>query len=131
LIAQWPIPNVIDISLPGGLTAQKSQKKQAFGAIGGHIYRAFKCWGDIAERAFMPHPVGCIGPFQWRCLMGLTYDVLKIKVKSEGKFTLDELMWMVDKMKEMDRTLDSVKKTTEERLSRIESKDDDHIPGGI
>ena len=32
--------------------------------------------------------------------MGLTYDVLKTKVKSEGKFTMDELMWMVDKMKE-------------------------------
>jgi hypothetical protein len=38
---------------------------------------------------------------------------------------------MLDKMKEMDRTLDSVKTTMEERLSRIESKDDDHIPGGI
>ena len=63
--------------------------------------------------------------------MGLTYDVLKTKVKSEGKFTMEELMWMVDKMKEMDRTLDSVKTTTEERLNRIESKDDDHIPGGI
>lgn len=63
--------------------------------------------------------------------MGLTYDVLKIKVKSEGKFTLEELTWMLDKMKEMDRTLDSLKTTMEERLSRIESKDDDHIPGGI
>ncbi len=63
--------------------------------------------------------------------MGLTYDVLKSKVKSEGKFTLEELMWMLDKMKEMDRVLDSVKTTTEERLSRIESKDDDHIAGGI
>ncbi len=63
--------------------------------------------------------------------MGLTYDVLKTKVKSEGKFTLEELSWMLDKMKEMDRTLDSVKSTTEERLSRLESKDDDHIPGGI
>jgi hypothetical protein len=63
--------------------------------------------------------------------MGLTYDVLKTKVKSEGKFTLEELSWMLDKMKEMDRTLDSVKTTTEERLSRLESKDDDHIPGGI
>ncbi len=63
--------------------------------------------------------------------MGLTYDVLKTKLKTEGKFTMDELMWMVDKMKEMDRTLDSVKKTTEERLARIESKGDDHIPGGI
>ncbi len=63
--------------------------------------------------------------------MGLTYDVLKSKVKSEGKFTLEELMWMLDKMKEMDRILDSVKTTTEERLSRIESKDDDHIAGGI
>jgi len=63
--------------------------------------------------------------------MGLTYDVLKTKVKSEGKFTMEELMWMVDKMKEMDRTLDSVKTNTEERLSRIEGKDDDHIPGGI
>jgi hypothetical protein len=31
----------------------------------------------------------------------------------------------------MDRTLDSVKTTTDERLSRIEGKDDDHIPGGI
>ena len=41
--------------------------------------------------------------------MGLTYDVLKSKVKSEGKFTLEELMWMLDKMKEMDRVLDSVK----------------------
>ena len=63
--------------------------------------------------------------------MGLTYDVLKTKVKSEGKFTLEELMWMVDKMKEMDRTLDSVKTNTEERLNRIEGKDDDHIAGGI
>jgi hypothetical protein len=63
--------------------------------------------------------------------MGLTYDVLKTKIKSEGKFTLEELSWMLDKMKEMDRTLDSVKTTTEERLSRLESKDDDHIPGGI
>ena len=63
--------------------------------------------------------------------MGLTYDVLKSKVKTEGKFTLEELMWMLDKMKEMDRVLDSVKTTTEERLSRIESKDDDHIAGGI
>ena len=63
--------------------------------------------------------------------MGLTYDVLKTKIKSEGKFTLEELMWMLDKMKEMDRTLDSVKSTLEERLSRLESKDDDHIPGGI
>ena len=63
--------------------------------------------------------------------MGLTYDFLKTKVKSEGKFTMEELMWMVDKMKEMDSTLDSVKKTTEERLSKIERKDDDHIPGGI
>ncbi len=63
--------------------------------------------------------------------MGLTYDVLKSKVKSEGKFTLEELMWMLDKMKEMDRVLDSVKTTTDERLSRIESKDDDHIAGGI
>ncbi len=63
--------------------------------------------------------------------MGLTYDVLKSKVKSEGKFTLEELMWMLDKMKEMDRALDSVKTTTEERFSKIESKDDDHIAGGI
>ncbi len=63
--------------------------------------------------------------------MGLTYDVLKIKVKSEGKFTLEELTWMLDKMKEMDRALDSVKSTMEERLSRLERKDDDHIPGGI
>ena len=63
--------------------------------------------------------------------MGLTYDVLKARVKSEGKFTMEELMWMVDKMKEMDSTLDSVKKTTEEGLSKIERKDDDHIPGGI
>jgi len=63
--------------------------------------------------------------------MGLTYDVLKTKVKAEGKFTLDELMWMVDKMKEMDKNIESVKTTMEERLSRIESKDDDHIPGGI
>ena len=63
--------------------------------------------------------------------MGLTYDVLKTKVKSEGKFTLEELMWMLDKMKEMDRILDSVKTTTEERLSKIESQDDDHIAGGI
>ena len=63
--------------------------------------------------------------------MGLTYDVLKDKVKSEGKFTLEELMWMLDKMKEMDRTLDSLQTTTQERLSKIESKDDDHIAGGI
>ena len=63
--------------------------------------------------------------------MGLTYDVLKTKVKSEGKFTMEELMWMVDKMKEMDRILDSVKTNTEERLRLIERKDDDHIPGGI
>ena len=63
--------------------------------------------------------------------MGLTYDVLKTKVKSEGKFTMEELMWMVDKMKEMDRTLDSVKTNLEERLRLIERKDDDHIPGGI
>ena len=63
--------------------------------------------------------------------MGLTYDVLKTRIKSEGKFTMEELMWMVDKMEEMDRTLSSVKTNTEERLSRIESKDDDHIPGGI
>jgi hypothetical protein len=63
--------------------------------------------------------------------MGMTYDVLKTKIKSEGKFTLEELSWMLDKMKEMDRTLDSVKSTTEERLSKIERKDDDHIPGGI
>ncbi len=63
--------------------------------------------------------------------MGLTYDVLKTKVKTEGKFTLEELMWMLDKMKEMDRTLDSVKTNTEERLRRIESLDDDHIAGGI
>ncbi len=63
--------------------------------------------------------------------MGLTYDALKSKVKSEGKFTREELMWMLDKMKEMDRILDSVKTTTEERLSKIESKDDDHIAGGI
>ena len=63
--------------------------------------------------------------------MGLTYDVLKTKVQSEAKFTLEELMWMLDKMKEMDRILDSVKTTTEERLSRLESKDDDHIAGGI
>ncbi len=63
--------------------------------------------------------------------MGLTYDVLKTKVKTEGKFTLEELMWMLDKMKEMDRALDSVKTNTEERLSRIESMDDDHIAGGI
>ena len=63
--------------------------------------------------------------------MGLTYDVLKTKVKTEGKFTLEELMWMLDKMKEMDRTLDSLKNTTQERLSKIESKDDDHLAGGI
>jgi len=31
----------------------------------------------------------------------------------------------------MDRTLDSLKTTTEERLRLIERKDDDHIPGGI
>jgi len=63
--------------------------------------------------------------------MGLTYDVLKTKIKSEGKFTMEELMWMVDKMEEMDHTLKSVKTTVEERLSKIERKDDDHIPGGI
>lgn len=63
--------------------------------------------------------------------MGLTYDVLKTKVKSEGKFTLEELTWMLDKMKEMDRTLDSLKTTTNERFRKIESKDDDHIAGGI
>ena len=81
--------------------------------------------------AFFPHPDRVPGPFQRRCPMGLTYDVLKTKVKTEGKFTMDELMWMVDKMKEMDQTVDSVKTTTEERLSRIERKDDDRIPGGI
>ena len=74
---------------------------------------------------------GSQGRSGWRCPMGLTYDVLKTKIKSEGKFTLEELTWMLDKMKEMDRTLDSVKTTMEERLSRIERKDDDHIPGGI
>ena len=74
---------------------------------------------------------GVAGRFIRRCPMGLTYDVLKDKVKSEGKFTLEELMWMLDKMKEMDRTLDSLQTTTQERLSKIESKDDDHIAGGI
>lgn len=63
--------------------------------------------------------------------MGLTYDVLMTKVKSEGKFTMEELMWMVDKMKEMDKNIESVKTTMDERISRIERKDDDHIPGGI
>jgi len=87
--------------------------------------------GGRSKLAFLPHPYRMCGPFDWRCPMGLTYDVLKTKIKSEGKFTLEELSWMLDKMKEMDRTLDSVKKTTEERLSRIERKDDDHIPGGI
>ena len=66
-----------------------------------------------------------------RCSMGFTFDVLKTKVKEEGKFTIEELSWILDKMKEMDRTLDSLKTTTEERLHRIERKDDDHIPGGI
>lgn len=63
--------------------------------------------------------------------MGLTYDVLKTKVKTEGKFTLEELMWMLDKMKEMDKNLDSLITTTSERFGKIESKGDDHIPGGI
>jgi hypothetical protein len=81
--------------------------------------------------AWVLNLTGSRAVFNRRCPMGLTYDVLKTKVKSEGKFTMEELMWMVDKMKEMDRALDSVKNTTEERLSRIEGKDDDHIPGGI
>ena len=63
--------------------------------------------------------------------MGLTYDVLKTKVKSEGKFTLEELMWILDKIENLERTLDSVKTNLEERLHLIERKDDDHIPGGI
>ena len=87
--------------------------------------------GGRSGTAFEGALPGLSGLFNRRCPMGLTYDVLKTKVKSEGKFTMEELMWMVDKMKEMDRTLDSVKTTTEERLNRIESKDDDHIPGGI
>ena len=85
----------------------------------------------MLEGSWSRNPTGFAGPFQWRYLMGLTYDVLKTKVKTEGKFTLDELMWMVDKMKEMDKNIESVKTSMEERLSRIESKDDDHIPGGI
>ncbi len=85
----------------------------------------------MLEGPWSRNPARFAGPFQWRYLMGLTYDVLKTKVKTEGKFTLDELMWMVDKMKEMDKNIESVKTTMEERFSRIESKDDDHIPGGI
>lgn len=63
--------------------------------------------------------------------MGLTYDVLKTKIKSEGKFTLEELTWILDKMKEMDKNIESIKIALEERLSKIERKDDDHIPGGL
>ena len=87
--------------------------------------------GGYRGMAWALNLTGSQGRFEWRCPMGLTYDVLKTKIKSEGKFTLEELTWMLDKMKEMDRTLDSVKTNTEERLSRIEGKDDDHIPGGI
>jgi len=34
-------------------------------------------------------------------------------------------------MKEMDKNIESIKTTLEERLSKIERKDDDPIPGGL
>lgn len=63
--------------------------------------------------------------------MGTTYDVLMDKVESGDDFSSEELRWMVEKMKEMDRVLYSVKRNTEERLYKIERKEDGHIPGGL
>ena len=63
--------------------------------------------------------------------MGLTYDVLKTKLQTEHKLTLDELLWLVDKVKELDRGLDSLRDSTNDRLHKIERLEDDHIPGGI
>ena len=63
--------------------------------------------------------------------MAMTYDLLKSKIKTEGKLTRDELFWMIDKMETMEKEMDRLNENLEERLRRMEMEKDDHIAGGI
>ena len=63
--------------------------------------------------------------------MGMTYELCKAKIKSEKKFTLEELMWMLEKIETMEKKMDKLEESMDERLNVFERAADDHIPGGI
>ena len=63
--------------------------------------------------------------------MAMTYDLLKSKIKTEGKLTRDELFWMIDQMDKMEKEMNKLTENLGERLSRMEMEKDDHIAGGI
>ena len=63
--------------------------------------------------------------------MALTYEVIKMRMKDEGKLTRDEIFWILDKLEAIEKHLHEVEAGLEERLAKMEREKDDHIPGGI
>ena len=63
--------------------------------------------------------------------MAMTYEVLKMRMKEEGKLTRDEIFWIIDKLEAVEKKLEHLETGMTERLQALEREKDDHIPGGI
>ena len=63
--------------------------------------------------------------------MTLTVEVIKNKMKAEGKLTREEIFWMLDHIESLERRFDVVEESFNERLGKIERQSDDHLPVGI
>lgn len=63
--------------------------------------------------------------------MGMSYGLFKAKVKSEGKFTLEEIIWMIEKMENFEKQIEKLEADLTDRINKLERAQDDHIPGGI
>lgn len=63
--------------------------------------------------------------------MALTYEVIKMRMKDEGKLTREEIFWIIDKLEALEKKLEEVEAHIDERFHMLERDKDDHIPGGI
>lgn len=63
--------------------------------------------------------------------MAMTFGLIKSQIKSEGKFNLDQLIWILDKIESLEKEIEKMDGAVGERITKLERAQDDHIPGGI
>lgn len=63
--------------------------------------------------------------------MAMSFGLLKAQLKQEGKFTLDQIVWMLEKIENLEKQIEKVELKVGERINKLERAQDDHIPGGI
>lgn len=63
--------------------------------------------------------------------MALTVEVIKAKMKAEGKLTAEEIYWILDHIDSLEKKMHAIEEKLDDRLRKLEREKDDHIPGGI